>query len=269
VGTIWDELTRHARPWLAEYSWRGLGAVLVLVLGLLFATAVHRLLRIALRGTFSRKAYFKIDLVWLGLVVATLSLMLAVLGLAAPVVGFIVTVGLGLGVVADSFAGLRVIGSQPFRVGDEIEIKGEDVTGMVIETSLSETILRTRDNTNVIIPNRRLLDRLVINHTSSRGGKVLRFQFALDPRPGIEKIEGQIGAIIGTVEGIESGYREIRVTLIEPDSVTLIVQFSAPPHLATRAASEFLKKSKIEFDNAGVAIRSLGALAKPLDREVL
>jgi small conductance mechanosensitive channel len=260
---IWNELLQHAKAWLAEYSWRFLAAAVILVLGLLLAAGIRMMLMIALRARKprSRKSFFIAQSVWLAVVVLTLSLVLVALGLAGPVIGFIVTVGLALGVLADSLGGLRILGSQPFRVGDMIEIKGEGVTGSVVQISISDTVLMTADNTEVIVPNRKLFDRLIVNHSPSWAVKLLRFQFVLDPLHGVDVLEEQIRAIMKTVPGIKFGKDEhVWVTLIEANSVTFNIQFPASPFEAERTGSEFLKTAKTQFDSAGVAIRSLSVL---------
>jgi small conductance mechanosensitive channel len=161
----------------AEYSWRVFAALAILVLGLLFAAAIQRLLYIVLhaRALPVRKVHSIAHIRSLAVVLLTFTLMLAVLGLAGPVIGFIVTVGLALGVLADSFSGLRILTTQPFRIGDLIEIKGEGVIGSLMEITISDITLETADNTRVIVPNRKLLDSLVINHSPSSAQKVLRF----------------------------------------------------------------------------------------------
>src|SRR5215469_4619616 len=132
---IWKELIQHARAWLTENSWRVVAALVILILGLLLAAFIERLLRAALRfrARESRKAFVIPQIGWLIVVLLTLTLMLVALGLAGPIIGFIVTVGLALGLLADSFSGLRILATQPFRVGDLIEIKSEGVIGSVIE----------------------------------------------------------------------------------------------------------------------------------------
>ena len=223
---IWKELVQHARAWLGEYSWRVVAALIILALGLLLAAAIRRLLRTVLRARApgSRKGFIIAQIGWLVVVLLTVTLMLVALGLAGPVIGFIVTVGLALGLLADSFSGLRILATQPFRVGDLIEIKSEGVIGSVIQTSISDIILEIADNTRVIVPNRKLLDCLVINHSPSSAQKLLRFQFVLDPTSGINVLEEQIGSIMKAVPGIELGNgKQVFVTTIESNSVTFDV----------------------------------------------
>ena len=263
---IWKELGQHARAWLGEYSWRFVAALLILVLGLLLASAIGRLLEIALPDRFSRsrKRFAITAIVSLTVVLLAGTLALVALGVAGPVIGFIVTVGLGLGLVADSFSGLRIFITQPFRVGDLIEIKGEDVIGDVTDIGMSDIILETADSTRVIVPNRKLLDSLVVNHSQSRGaGKLLHFQFVLDRGSGVDALEEHIGAIMKALPGMDIGRdRQVLVAAIESNSVTFHIHFRAPQFQAELTASEFLKAAKARFDHADIAIRSLTALAK-------
>ncbi|NIM93388.1 MAG: mechanosensitive ion channel [Anaerolineales bacterium] len=55
--------------------------------------------------------------------------------------------------IADVISGYTILLDRPFRVGDRIEIPGEDTWGDVTDIGTRTTRIRTRDNTLVIIPN--------------------------------------------------------------------------------------------------------------------
>jgi len=188
---------------------------------------------------------------------------LAILGVAGPVTGFIITAGLGVGIFSDSFAGFRIPALGIFAVGDLIEIKGEDVRGEVQRITLSGTVLKNADGAAVHVPNRKIFDRLIVNHSKGvpTALKVLHFRLVLDSLAGIDRLKEQILAAARSMPSTNSNHPiGIRVTLIEANATTFTVQFSAKESLATQTASEFLKVAKAQFDNAGVGIRSLSTL---------
>jgi len=67
--------------------------------------------------------------------------------------------------IADVIAGMIIMVDQPFRVGDRIEIQGEDTWGDVTDIGLRTTRIRTRDNRLVIVPNSIIGKNQVINYT--------------------------------------------------------------------------------------------------------
>jgi small-conductance mechanosensitive channel len=264
---IWSQLLQHARAWVAEYSWRVLAAILIFAAGLVAAVAVRWLLLKILRPRLFQvrhpgRAFFTAQVAALGVLVITFALVLTALGLAGPVIGFMVTVGVALGLAADAFSGFRILSSRPFQVGDLIEIKGEGVSGRVVEISLSHIIIWTMpDKHQVVIPNRKLFDRLVVNHSPREGLELSRFQFVLDSSKEIEVLETEIRAVLKAMPGAAPGHEGMAwITLIEADSVTFHIRLPASTFEAEQKGSEFLKLAKARFDEAGIAIRSRRAV---------
>ncbi len=67
------------------------------------------------------------------------------------------------GALANVVAGITLAFSQPFRLGDTIFV--EDEQGTVEEIHLSYTFIRTPDNRRLIIPNRILASKPIINYS--------------------------------------------------------------------------------------------------------
>ena len=274
VAMIVNTVVQHAQAWLANNAWRGVSAFLLLIAGLVLATAVRWILGWLWRARsrhlgFGRSGVttaFRINLVWLGIIVVSFALALAALGLASEVIGLIVTVGLGVGFIADTFSGFRLLGSRSYRVGDLIEIRndGKDagVAGMVMEISAGRTILRTQEGTYVIVPNRKLLDHLIVNYSSSEV-RVLRLQFVLGSSLGIEALEERLKSISGGLIPKQSGRdRQVQVvvTQIDLDTATFVLHVPVSPYEAAQTASDFLKRSKAELERVGVGVRSISIL---------
>ncbi|MEW5786301.1 MAG: mechanosensitive ion channel family protein [Pseudomonadota bacterium] len=70
------------------------------------------------------------------------------------------------GVLSNLAAGLTIIFTRPFRIGEYIAIVGEE--GTVQEISLFNTILGHADCSRVVIPNRRIVGEILHNHGDIR-----------------------------------------------------------------------------------------------------
>ena len=70
------------------------------------------------------------------------------------------------GVLGNIMAGLTIIFTRPFRLGEYIAIVGEE--GVVEEISLFNTVLSHADRSRVVIPNRKIVGEILHNHGDIR-----------------------------------------------------------------------------------------------------
>lgn len=70
------------------------------------------------------------------------------------------------GVLSNVMAGLTIIFTKPFRVGEYISIVGEE--GVVANISLFSTILTHADQSQVVIPNRKIVGEILHNYGNVR-----------------------------------------------------------------------------------------------------
>ena len=84
----------------------------------------------------------------------------AILGAAGLAVGLALQ-----GSLSNFAAGVLIIVLRPFRVGEFVDIAGE--SGKIQSIKIFTTELRTGDNKCVIIPNARVLDSNIVNHSST------------------------------------------------------------------------------------------------------
>jgi len=68
-------------------------------------------------------------------------------------------------IIADFIAGLIILVSRPFRIGERIEIKQVGTWGDVTDIGLRTTSIRTLDNRMVIVPNSIISANEIINYT--------------------------------------------------------------------------------------------------------
>ena len=126
----------------------------------------------------------------------------AVLGL---VVGFAARQTL-----ANAVAGVLLAITQPIRIGDLITF--EDSTGTVEDIRLTYTYVRTDDGTRVVIPNERLAQNTVLNHTILDAA--LKVEVSVWIKPDVDPIRA-----LATLRGSED--LEVSVAEIDKEGIRL------------------------------------------------
>jgi small conductance mechanosensitive channel len=149
-------------------------ALVVVVVGLIAARWIGKLLD----GRLSRKSMeppmriLIVRIVRLLIFVMALVVALGTAGMdvTALIAGIgVAGVGLGLavqGVLGNLVAGLTIIFTKPFRVGEYIEVAG--VSGQVKQIELFSTMLLHTDMSHVMIPNRKLVGEILHNYGQIR-----------------------------------------------------------------------------------------------------
>jgi small-conductance mechanosensitive channel len=84
---------------------------------------------------------------------------LASTAVLAAIVGFAAQKTIG-----NMLAGIQIAISQPIRIGDRISF--EEIEGRVVDISLSYTYVDPGDVTTFVIPNQKLVDGIVHNHST-------------------------------------------------------------------------------------------------------
>jgi small conductance mechanosensitive channel len=168
----------HAKDTLVDlairFGPRLLAAVLILIVGL----AVSRWISRWLAGTLNRRdleppiRLLLTRLVWLACIVLFLILALQNLGVELlPLIAGLSVIGAGValatqGVLSNVVAGLTIIFSKPFRVGEYIAISG--VEGVVETISIFNTTLGHVDRSRVVVPNRKIVGEILHNYGTVR-----------------------------------------------------------------------------------------------------
>ena len=96
------------------------------------------------------------------------------INVAAALAG-IGVVGIAVGFAAQDtlsniIAGFLIFFDKPFQVGDWVNVA--DLSGEVSEITMRTTRLRTRNNTWVVIPNKKIIDEVLVNHSSKGSTRV-------------------------------------------------------------------------------------------------
>jgi small conductance mechanosensitive channel len=158
----------------ARYGLQVLGAAVILVAGLIVGRWIGGLLDQRLQGR-AMEPPMRILLVRVLRVVVMLFAVLIALDQVgfqvAPLVAGLGVAGIGVGfalqgVLSNLVAGLTIIFTKPFRVGEYVEIVG--VRGDVISIELSSTTLLHADHSRVVIPNRKIVGEILHNFGTMR-----------------------------------------------------------------------------------------------------
>lgn len=143
----------------------------------------------------------------------------------APLVAGIGVAGLGIGialqgVLSNVVAGLTIIFTKPFRVGEFIQVVG--VHGQVAAIELFSTTLTHFDRSRVVIPNRKIVGEILHNY-----GHIRQLDLSIDVAFATD-IERALGAARAAVEADPRALREpapvIAVAGLSGARVTLAVK---------------------------------------------
>jgi len=157
-----------------RYGFQVLGAIVILAVGAILGRWLGRLVDQRLRARAMEPPMRLLIVRVLRVVVLLFAVVVALdkFGFQiAPLVAGIGVAGLGIGialqgVLGNVVAGLSIIFTKPFRVGEYIEIAG--VRGDVATIELFSTTLLHPDRSRVIIPNRKLVGEILHNFGTMR-----------------------------------------------------------------------------------------------------
>jgi small conductance mechanosensitive channel len=159
---------------LIRYGFQVLGAVVILIAGLLLARWIGAATGRALeRRTLEPPVrLLLVRIVKVVVLIFTLVVALDKFGFqVAPLVAGIGVAGLGIGialqgVLSNVVAGLSIILTKPFRVGEWVQMAG--VEGQVSTIELFSTKLVHPDRSQVVIPNRKIVGEILHNYGAVR-----------------------------------------------------------------------------------------------------
>jgi len=181
-----------------RYGFQVLGALLILAAGALAARSIGRIVDQRLQKQLEPPMRL--------LIVRTLKIVVmlfaAVVALdkfgfqIAPLVAGIGVAGLGVGfalqgVLSNLVAGLTIIFTKPFRVGEYVELLS--VRGDVSKIELFSTTLLHPDRSRVVIPNRRIVGEILHNYGSMRQ---LHLAVSVPHDADLAKVEAAVNDVI-------------------------------------------------------------------------
>ena len=159
---------------IIRYGFQILGALIILIIGVLVARWIANLTN---RGLESRvkeppMRLLIVRVIRILVLVLTLLVVLDKLGFQiAPLVAAVGVAGVGVGfafhgVLANIIAGLSIVFTKPYRVGEYIELLG--VQGQVLTIELFSTTLAELDQSRIVIPNHKIVGEILHNYGAIR-----------------------------------------------------------------------------------------------------
>ena len=245
---------------LTDYALNVVGAIVILIIGLWLSRIIRRNARKGMENAdlepslvsfLSNLSYYLVlalvivaSLMTIGVAPASLVAALGTAGLA---------IGLALqGSLANFAAGVVILVTRPFKVGDMVEI--DDEFGFVEEIQIIHTILRTPDNKTITIPNNNVTDGAIVNY-STKGIIRADMTFGIGYDDDIRKAKEVLFQILG----------ENEMVLDDPAPVVMVaelgdssVNFTVRPFVKWQdyvsAQLEITETVKLRFDEEGISI---------------
>jgi small conductance mechanosensitive channel len=251
-----------------RYGFQVLGALVILGVGLLFARWVGNLTDSWLRKRALEPPARALMVRVVRIVVLLFTLVIALdkFGFQiAPLVAGIGVAGLGVGialqgVLSNVVAGLTIIFTKPFRVGEYIQVVS--VHGQVSTVELFSTTLTHFDRSRVVIPNRKIVGEILHNYGTIRQLDLrVEVAFATD-------LDRALAAARAAVEADPRALREpapvigvaaltdARVTLAVKPWVTVDTEVAARADL-NRTILERLRAAGVELPQSRHEVRML------------
>jgi len=157
-----------------EYGFKIFGALVIILAGWMIARWLGNFLRVRLEKVEIEPPIKVLMVRAVKVVVLAFTMLIAVQKLGVdimPLVAGISVMGVGAGlamqgVLSNAVAGLTIIFTKPYRVGEYVEI--HDVQGEVISIELFTTVLQHSDKSRVVIPNRKIVGEILHNYGDIR-----------------------------------------------------------------------------------------------------
>lgn len=239
--------------YMVTYSFQIFGAIVVLVIGIFAGRWVSNLV-LALCGkksldiTLSR---FFASSARIAIIVSAALIALPKLGIqVTPFLAAVGALGLGAGLAMQGLlsnygAGLSIIFSRPFVVGDTIRIEG--VFGVVKEVHLAYTLLSNEDEELILIPNKHIVGEILHN---SQTDTVLELSVGVAYDSDTDAAIAAITARLAEVDGL-SAERAIQIGIDEfgDSSINIAVRAWAKTesfHKIRFAANQAIKEALSE-----------------------
>tara|TARA_R110000772_G_scaffold71427_8_gene156606 strand:+ start:58 stop:888 length:831 start_codon:yes stop_codon:yes gene_type:complete len=159
--------------YLVTYGFQVLGAIIILLIGMFIAGKVAGFLHAFMLSknldvTLSKftSATLKVIIVIFVAIMALGQIGISITPFVAAIGALSLGAGLALqGLLSNYGAGISIIVTRPFIVGDTIAVKG--VSGIVQEIKLGYTILTNEDDVMITIPNRHIVGEIIHNSKAS------------------------------------------------------------------------------------------------------
>lgn len=169
-----QQFTTLVVEFLVKYSFQIIGAIIILLVGIRLAGWLGRFV-----SKFCEKHNIDITLSrflgnFIKVLVITFVIIITIGKFGISIAPFIAALGALAfgssfaiqGPLSNYGAGISIILTQPFKVGNTISVKG--VSGVVEEIHLAATVLTTEDNEVITIPNKHIVGEILLNSFANK-----------------------------------------------------------------------------------------------------
>lgn len=234
IGTEVEKLTElydMVIEFVVNYSFQLLGAALVLAIGLFFANKLSkRVEKLFLSRDFDvTLSRFLANMLRVIIIVMVAVIVLNKLGVnITPMVAAIGALSLGAGLAVQGLltnysAGLNIIITRPYVVGDTITLLG--VTGVVTDVRMAATLLTNEDDEIISIPNRHVIGEII---TNSKENRVVELAIGVAYNSDIDQACQVIKNALTTVAGNSDRPIQIGIDNFADSSIVLGVRLWTP-----------------------------------------
>lgn len=173
---------------------------------------------------------------------------LAGLGIAGIAIGFAAQDS-----VANVISGFMIFLDKPFQTGDWVDVV--DHQGRVVEITLRSTRIRTPSNTYVVIPNKMIIDQVLVNH-SKHGETRLNIPIGIAYK---EYIPQAREVLLRAISGVDHVLKEPAPTVVVMECGDSSINLEMRPWIgdANHGAPvtvAVMEAAKLALDEAGIEI---------------
>ena len=173
-----DNILGKLNEWLVLYGPKLLAAVAIFIIGRIMLGILIGVIRKIMNKANVDTTLTKFLLSLLKILLLTVIIIAALEALGVETTSFIAILGAaGLaigfalqGSLSNFAAGVMLIIFRPFKAGDFVEAGG--VSGIVEEIRIFNTVMRTADNKEIIIPNGNIMNSNIINYSAKETRRV-------------------------------------------------------------------------------------------------
>lgn len=199
------EFYNQAIGFITNYSFQIIGALLIVIIGWFLSKYIYNVLIKFFSNhdfdvTLGKFAANAVRILILGamIVVAIGKLGISVAPFIAAIGAIFLTAGLAIqGSVANFAAGISLVISRPFKIGDTILINS--IYGEVEEIKLAYTTLRTEDEELITVPNKNMIGEVIVNSFKYR---IVESSVGISYNDDIEKAITLIRNVIDSFENV-------------------------------------------------------------------
>ncbi|OGF13768.1 MAG: hypothetical protein A2W00_01175 [Candidatus Eisenbacteria bacterium RBG_16_71_46] len=173
---------------------------------------------------------------------------IAGIGVAGFAIGFAAQDSL-----ANIISGFLIFWDKPFQVGDFLTV--QDQYGRVVEITMRTTRIRTQQNTYVVIPNKHIIDTVMVNHTK-HGEIRIEVPVGIAYKEFIPEARRVMLEAVTSVPGvIDDPPPDVVTAELGGSSVNLLVRvWVDKPELERPTFYATLEACKLALDRAGIQI---------------